>query len=541
MISLGNSAKALLNDAHILAKYVRGLRSYLRNPLGIEEALALYDLQFEQRESSFLHVLRHAVFDNSRSPYRKLLEWAGATFGDIEAMVRRDGVESTLSALHTAGVSVSLEEFKARRNIQRNGLEVSVQASDFDNPLLDVQWRSQTSGSRGRARVLSFALAHLTDDAPTHALFLKSFGLGEHPMMLWRPVPPGAAGIRRALIHAKFGKTPDRWFSQSATRWPAAPASSVFLAWVTVWGCRAWGSGFPRPEHVPLHGARRVAQWIAERKLTGVALHVNTNPGSAVRVCEAALETGLDIAGTFFALGGEAYTNATNSVIKRVGASAASLYSMAEIGQIGFGCSEANEVDDIHLMRNKVAVIQAGMDLADSVSAPLLVSSLRASVPKIMLNVESGDAGIVENRSCGCAASRAGLEWHVHTVRSYEKLTSEGMHFLGDDLLRLVQEVLPGVFGGNAADYQLWECRQNARSRVAIVVSPRRGKIDERLVVETMLTFLSSHSPADKMMAAHWRQGETIKVLRREPVATSSAKVHSLHVVSDLEATLSGH
>ena len=230
--------KALLNDARILARYVRGLRSYLRNPLGIEEALALYDRQFEQRESSFLHVLRHAVFDNFRSPYRQLLEWAGVTFGDIEAMVCRDGIEGTLSALRAAGVSIALEEFKARRNIKRNGLEIAVQASDFDNPLLDVQWRSQTSGSRGHARILSFALEHLTDDAPTHALFLESFGLGGHPMMLWRPVPPGAAGIRRALIHAKFGKALERWFSQSATSWPAAPAASAILGWVTVWGCR---------------------------------------------------------------------------------------------------------------------------------------------------------------------------------------------------------------------------------------------------------------------------------------------------------------
>ena len=320
---------------------------------------------------------------------------------------------------------------------------------------------------------------------------------------------------------------------------PGPPPPSVILGRVTVWGCRVWGSGFPSPEYVPLHSARRVAQWIAECKLTGASLHVNTIPSSAVRVCEAALETGLDIAGTFFALGGEAYTNATNSVIKRAGGRAASLYSMAEIGQIGFGCGDANEVDDIHLMRNKVAVIHGGRDASDSASERLLVSSLRPSVPKIMLNVESGDAGIIERRCCGCAASRPGLEWHLHTVRSYEKLTSEGMHFLADDLLRLVQEILPGRFGGNAADYQLWESHQDARSRVAIVVSPCRGKVDERLVVETVLAFLSSRSSADKMMASHWRQGDTIMVLRREPVATSSAKIHPLHVVADLRPDLS--
>jgi hypothetical protein len=525
-----------VENAILVAKYAHGLRPYLQQPLSAHEALEMYDRQYRQREESFLHLLREAVFGNPRSPYLELLAWAGAGFGDIAAMVQKDGIEDALAALHAAGVWVSLDEFKGRSSIRRNGLEIPVRAADFDNPLLNVRLRSQTSGSRGPARVLSFALEHLTDDVPTHALFLTVFGIDAYPMVLWRPVPPGAAGLRRALIHAKLGLVPEKWFSQSACAWPAAPARSVVFSAVTVWACRRWGGGFPTPQHVPLDRAQVVADWIAARKLAGVSLHVTTPTSSAARVCLAAQQSGLDIAGTFFCVSGEAYTSHTHGLVQSVGARAGCFYSVTEIGQIGCGCGDAIAVDDVHLMRNKVAVIQPH-PVGTGGAAQLFLTSLRASAPKVLLNVESGDTAVLERRRCRCAASRPGLDWHVHTVRSPEKLTSEGTHFLGADLLRLVEHVLPAAHGGHATDYQVWDMFSDGLPRVGIVVSPRLGPIDERTVVETVLGFLGSRSAADRMMAAHWRQGNTLRVLRREPVVTSSAKTHALHVVAEPERT----
>jgi hypothetical protein len=62
-----------------------------------------------------------------------------------------------------------------------------------------------------------------------------------------------------------------------------------------------------------------------------------------------------------------------------------------------------------------------------------------------MLNVESDDYGVVEERACGCALAEFGFNLHLHTIRSHEKLTSEAMNFLGHDLIRVVEEVLPGT------------------------------------------------------------------------------------------------
>lgn len=48
-----------------------------------------------------------------------LLTWAGVEWGDVEAMVTKDGVESTLDSLCRAGVYVTIEEFKGKRPIRR--------------------------------------------------------------------------------------------------------------------------------------------------------------------------------------------------------------------------------------------------------------------------------------------------------------------------------------------------------------------------------------------------------------------------------------
>ncbi len=88
----------------------------------------------------------------------------------------------------------------------------------------------------------------------------------------------------------------------------------------------------------------------------------------------------------------------------------------------------------------------------------LLFTTLLPTSAKVLLNFESDDYGVIlTERECGCPIGELGFERHLHTIRSYEKLTSEGMNFVGGDLLRLVEEVLPSRFGGGPPDYQLVE------------------------------------------------------------------------------------
>jgi hypothetical protein len=147
-----------------------------------------------------------------------------------------------------------------------------------------------------------------------------------------------------------------------------------------------------------------------------------------------------------------------------------------------------------------------------------------------MLNVEVDDYGVLEERRCGCAVGELGLTLHLRGIRSYSKLTTEGMNYVGDELVTLVESVLPGRFGGSSSDYQLVEEEVDGLTRVGIVVSPRLGAMDEAAVVETVLASLSTGPSYRAMMASIWRDAGTLRVLRQEPHATESAKVLPLHV-----------
>jgi hypothetical protein len=94
-----------------------------------------------------------------------------------------------------------------------------------------------------------------------------------------------------------------------------------------------------------------------------------------------------------------------------------------------------------------------------------------------------------------------------------------------------MEDVLPRAYGGDSTDYQLVEEEQDGLPRISLVVSPRLGPIDEARVVATVLQFLASPSGAHKMMADFWEQANTLRVVRREPHATSASKILPLHLI----------
>jgi hypothetical protein len=161
--------------------------------------------------------------------------------------------------------------------------------------------------------------------------------------------------------------------------------------------------------------------------------------------------------------------------------------------------------------------------------AALHVTTLLQSCPKLMLNVEIDDYGTIETRACGCPLGELGLVTHMHGIRSYEKLTGEGLNLTGSDLIALVDEVLPGRFGGAATDYQLVEEEVDGLTRVGIVISPRVGPVDESEAIDVVLDALAA-SPHNRLLAEVWREGQTVRVLRREPYETRAAKILALHV-----------
>jgi len=329
----------VLADVRAFARYALGLRAYLRHTLTSEECRRQVDELLRTRERALLVILERAVYGHPRSPYRALLRHAGIELGDVQHLVYENGVESTLERLHEEGVYVSLDEFKCRRPIERSGLRLAVRPEDFDSPLIGAAFVGSTGGSTGPRRRVLLDFDHRAHGAIYHRLFLETFDLVDRPVGLWRAAPPGAAGIGTVLGFAKVGKPVERWFSHNRLAPKRGIVKDFVFTAYTVAASRASRMRLPWPEYVPLREARIVARWAAEKRREGMPALLNTTASSGVRVSLAAEELGLDIAGTFFRLGGEPFTAAKAEAIARSGCKAVSNYSMSELGRVGVACA----------------------------------------------------------------------------------------------------------------------------------------------------------------------------------------------------------
>jgi hypothetical protein len=97
-------------------------------------------------------------------------------------------------------------------------------------------------------------------------------------------------------------------------------------------------------------------------------------------------------------------------------------------------------------------------------------------------------------------------------------------------MVRILEEVLPGRFGGNPLDYQIVEEEdERGFTRLTLLVSPRVALVSESAAVEVVLEALASiATDADR---AIWRQARTLRVRRQEPIWTARGKLMPLHIM----------
>jgi hypothetical protein len=524
--------RSLAAEAAMASRLVSGLGPFFSAPLTLRECRSRVERSLEHRQSRFLALVRRGIYEHPPSPYLPLLKRAGASFADVEALVARGGVEYALARLYDAGVRVTLDEFKGRHPIRRGDLEVVTTGRTFDNPLSTTHYQLQSSGSRGPAARHGVDLDMLTHEACYERLFMEDFGFLDRPFGLWRIVPPGGSALKTVLRLSRVGIAVDRWFSQTPLSFRHGPKHAIFLRTIQA-AARLRGRPFPTPVHVSLQQAEIVAEWVAARRAEGRPAVLSTSSSCAVRVSAAALERGLDIRGTFFRSGGEPLSEGKMEVIRRAGCGAQTHFAMSEVGLIGIGCRHAVAPDDVHLMADKVAVLQRE---AGAAGVPgLWLSTIHWSAPRLMMNVDLGDYGVIERRRCGCVWDSLGFTEHFHTIRSYEKLTTGGMHFVGADLIALAEETLPARFGGHATDFQFVEEEEHGLPRVHLVISPRVGPLDEDAVAGEVLSALGGRDAAHRAMAAFWRDGQTLRIVRREPYATRTGKIQTLHLARPAE------
>jgi hypothetical protein len=525
-----NRSRSILDEGLMGVRLLTGLPRFLRQPPTAEESRAALQKSLRERSTVFLELVRRGIYEHAESPYLPLLGRAGITYEAFARSVGEQGVEATLDQLYDAGVRVTLDEFKGRLPIRRGGDAIPTMGQAFDNPLLTRHFEARSGGSRSPGTRFIVDLELLAHDGHYDRMFLDMFGLGSRPGALWHPAPPGSAGLKWALKLARLGHGVERWFSQTPVSFQFNARNASFVRAIAVVS-RLSGRPVVRPEYVGLPDALKVAQWLATCRSRGTPAWMSTTASCAVRLCVAARDRGLDIGGTFFRTSGEPLSPGKARVIGDAGCVAHCHYAMAEIGRMGVACGCPSTHDNVHIVSDKVALLQRNIALRGGASVQgLVLTTLLWSVPKVMLNVEVGDYAVMERRHCGCVWESMGFLEQLQTIRSYEKLTSEGMHFLGADLIALVDDLLPARFGGDPTDYQFVEEERDGLPVVSLVISERVGAVSVRDVQGTVLSALGSPDGPHRMMAALWQEGGTLQVIRREPHTTKAGKILPLHI-----------
>jgi hypothetical protein len=523
-----------IENVRAAARLASALPGFLRHRLTVEASAAGQRQRRETREAAWLALVRAAVYGNPRSPYLRLLRRAGCEPGDLEGLVRREGLEEALQHLYRAGVYLTIEEFKGRRPVVRGSDSFSVYPGQLRNPRAAVHAFVRSGGSRGSGMPVPIDLAFLREQSTNTCLVVHARGGAAWHKGHW--TVPGGGALNMVLTYAGFGRLPSAWFSQLDPDTPSIPARYRWSARLVCWVSRAARRPLPRPRHVPLDDPSPILRWMRAILQKGEVPLLQTFTSSAVRVCQSAREAGIDLRGVQFTLGGEPVTAARLAVIREVGAEGFTHYGAAETGSaLSLGCLAPVQADDSHLTDDLHAFIQPG----DAPTSPdlsphaLLITSLRMRAPLVFLNVSLGDEAIFDRRACGCRLEGYGWRTHVHTIRSFEKLTAGGMTFLDVDAIRVLEEVLPARFGGSPADYQLVEEeREDGRSRLLLLVHPAIGPADDGAIADVFLEALGRGEEAKHVMALSWRQAGLLKVERRPPVVTSAGKILHLHRVA---------
>jgi hypothetical protein len=514
------------------ARFPFDLHRHVHHRVTLGEANRIIHERMERREEAFLQIVERSIYGYSRSPYLPLLRMAGCALSDLRALVKQKGLECALRDLRTEGVYITFEEFKGRKPIVRRGVTIPVKSSDFDNPAMRRNFSVQTGGSSGAPSNIGVDMNDIVARAPHELVSLSALGLLDAPVIRWNAILP-AGTLRSILRNVLIGQVPAQWFSQIGLRdsrsWLKYGAATYYiLFWLRLYGIRV-----PLPEFVKMDDALVVARAIAgvmQAHQQGCVLQTNTS--QAVRVSLAAQRTGLDLRGATFRCVGEPMTDAKVAQIKGAGISFVPQYGAAESSLIGAACAHPSDASDVHLLKDAfVLFTHPHLVEGFGVTVPAFnLTSLLPTATKLMLNLQMDDYGIVEERDCGCPLESLGYTTHLREIRSYSKLTGEGVTLIGNELEQILEEKLPTRFGGSPLDYQLLEQEdEHGFTRAYLVISPRIEITDEKQVVAVMLNALRESSPMADAARTVWQSADTIQVKRMEPIA-SGRKLHPLHI-----------
>jgi hypothetical protein len=504
-------------------------------PISLAAARDRIRRRLDDRGRHFSSAVRGTIYGHAQSPYLELLRMAGCEAGDLEGMVRRQGLEATLDALRRSGVYLTYDEFKGKSDVVRGGRTFRFAESAFDNPKHGAMGTMQTGGTRSRGTAVQVRLDHFAEQrVPALWMMLAALDVADAPVVLWLSGLPSGPAFNQALALAKMRRPLVRWFSLSDPRGPNMKLRNrLFLRSMQAVGAVA-GVRLAYPEYAPADRVGDVLDGISrilERR--GRAALVTT-PSAAVRLAGAARSRGHGLGGLQIIATSEPLTEGKYAEITSSGARVGSHYISTETGTLGAPCGNPKMPDDVHFLEDSFAMLlhRRQWPLIGETDA-FMLTTLSSAAPKILLNVEFDDVGVITSRRCGCALGELGLHTHLHEIRSFTKMSGEGNTLWRTNCAHVIEEILPAEFGGRSIDYQMLEAEdEDHLTRLFLIVSPSVGEIDEALVLTRFKEAIWGVGPLGARVPHVLQHDESIRLVRREPVPTARGKLLPFHTLA---------
>jgi len=503
--------------------YCREIKKFVDSPLTIEECRAFVERNVQRREENFLHMVSSLVYGRKKSPYRTLLEHAQIAEADVKAMVHKSGIEETLRFLKDEGIYFTFEEFKGRCTTIRKGREFSFSPSDFQNDFSSALGRVCSGSSQGSGTMINWGHDYLLNRAIHEMIMFDMYDCRSSPCTVWYPVFPShvvlyALRLRKMKMPIQVWHSPVRF-----------PKKQNLQDWLDLHMYKNVALKNIELQHVPLNDPSLIVEWAAGMIQQHGKCSISTFASGAVRICQAAQEKGISIASTIFFVAGEPLTLRKRREIEKCGCAAVNAYYFSEGGFVGCTCPTAATADAVHFFSDSFSVIQHERELAhcDQKVQAFLFSSFYRNCPIVMLNLENGDHGNISDVQCGYAGEQRVAAQHISNIRSFEKITTEGVTFYIDDFVRVIEEYFPKRFGGASIDYQLVEEETTEGiSRLYIYIHPKHADVTLQAVKEVLLTHVSKTGERDSRVSM-WKQIEALQIKRVAPIVTVRGKTPS--------------
>jgi len=429
------------------------------------------------------------------------------------------------------GVYLTSDEYKGKKEVVRGAESFLVSPGDFERRDTSAGFTIQSSGTRNTPVRTFSSLEWRTLHIMQFAIFFSAHDLFSCAHALYEPMVTGR--VIFALINAKLGITTERWFAirVPVDSWREGKYRHLTTYPTVIMG-KWFGPGIAKPEFLDMGDIGPIVEWVLEKRREGKNCCITTVFSNAVRIARGALAMGVSLEGTKFQASGEPLTESKRRVIEETGARVAPRYGPGGGNGAALGCGNPSFIDEMHVPQNVLTFVEhlRPLDHSDPPIYPLLVTTLHPAAPRLLLNVENGDYVTMKNRDCGCPLQRVGFTQHLHTIRSFEKFTTEGRNYSTADLFGLLESTIPSEFGGGPGDYQLVEEEDdNAQTRLTLLVHPNVGEVNKERLLTVLQEGLTNAS-TDRAGVRIWQEAGTLRVRRQVPYSSQRGKTLPLHI-----------